>query len=284
MKVGIIGAGIGGTSILRILVELPTVQVAWITDLDQEAMGINLAKDNSIATGKNFLDFLHTTQVDCIIEATGVAQVKKILLDNVTDEVTIIDGQAANLLMEIVSGRDSLIRELKQMSGKLEKDLTNLNDGVHKVEGAMGKIKESTFELSEMGETLVMESQNASKAIGQTQEILGFIKSISKQSKILGINSSIEAARAGEAGRGFAVVAQEIRKMAESSDTSVEEIQKVILEIENNMTAVQKGISTSSNVAQRQALATQEAFNALHNLGKISEEIKEFAEEIVALS
>lgn len=284
MKVGIIGAGVGGTSILKILMELPTVNVAWIADLDQNAEGIKLAQKNSIETGGNFLDFVKHSIVDCIIEATGVDKVKKLLLENVDESITIIDGQAANLLMEIVSGRDNLIKELKQMSEKLEKDLTSLNDGIHKVEQSVEQIKISTSDLSDMGHTLVNESKNASEAIGKTQEILGFIKSISKQSKILGINSSIEAARAGDAGRGFGVVAEEIRKMAESSDTSVEEIQKVILEIQNNMGAVQRGINISTNVAQKQAMATEEAFNILHKLAKISEEIKDFAEEIVALN
>lgn len=283
MKVGIIGAGIGGSSILRILADLNSVQVLWITDLDERALGIGLAKEKGISYGKDFLNFLKNSPVDCVIEATGIEKVKKLLFDNVDNHITVIDGQAANLLMEIVSGRDHLIKELKSMAEKLEKDLSSLNDGLYNVEKAVAQIKSGTLELTDMEEDLVNESEKATKAIGKTQEILGFIKSISKQSKILGINSSIEAARAGEAGRGFGVVAEEIRRMADSSEASVEEIQKVIIEIQNNMKSVQLGISNTSEVTHNQAVAVEEVFKLLGKLVDISQEIKEFSEEIVSL-
>ncbi|SET21188.1 methyl-accepting chemotaxis protein [Anaerobranca gottschalkii] len=283
MKVGIIGAGVGGTSILKILSELNTVDVLWITDINSHAEGIKFAKEKGIRTGDDFLNFLHSLPVDCIIEATGVDKVKRILMENVPENITVIDGQAANLLMEIVSGRDNLIKELKNMAFKLEQDLTNLNQGILDVGKVLEEIKNGTYDLSQMGERLVEESYKTKEAFNRTQEILGFIKSISKQSKILGINSAIEAARAGELGRGFGVVAEEIRTMADSSEKSVEEIQQVILDIQNNMDGVQKGINIASDVAHKQAEATERASILLKKLSSISREIKEFAEELVSL-
>ena len=98
--------------------------------------------------------------------------------------------------------------------------LTGKNE-VARLEQEMLEIKDSTVEMGQLIGKLKVSSE-------QIINIVALVKNIADQTNLLALNASIEAARAGEHGKGFAVVAQEVRKLAEQSKSSVENITNLI--------------------------------------------------------
>lgn len=71
-------------------------------------------------------------------------------------------------------------------------------------------------------------TKNTKQRVEDTKSILELIQNITNQTNLLALNASIEAARVGEHGRGFSVVAEEIRKLADRTSQSADEIKQLV--------------------------------------------------------
>jgi methyl-accepting chemotaxis protein len=78
----------------------------------------------------------------------------------------------------------------------------------------------------------IMNAIEDAKIVSEIKVMADSIGDIAAQTNLLALNASIEAARAGDAGKGFAVVAEEVRKLAEQSNSSVENIRKIISKVQ----------------------------------------------------
>lgn len=82
--------------------------------------------------------------------------------------------------------------------------------------------------LTESAQNLLESSDRVERHVDETERLMQFINTISRNTRLLGLNASIEAARSGEHGRGFKIVAEEIHKMANSSANYALETKTVV--------------------------------------------------------
>ncbi|AOT68906.1 methyl-accepting chemotaxis protein [Geosporobacter ferrireducens] len=155
-----------------------------------------------------------------------------------------------------------------------------LSESLGEISRSLGQISGSAGEITSSGELVIDSVNDTLIKARETDQVLGFVQQVAKQTNLLGLNAAIEAARAGEAGRGFQVVAEEIRKLAISSNESVEKVGKVIKEIQGGVSQVLQLVEKNGALTEEQAAGTQEIAAQIHALTSLSEKLKEFANRL----
>lgn len=142
-------------------------------------------------------------------------------------------------------------------------DIEELNNGILNVNTSFDKFSNSIVQVEEEMRTI--------------NKITDIIDGIAEQTNLLALNAAIEAARAGDAGRGFNVVALEIRKLAEQSKKSAQNIYKIINEL---ISIINEIVYESRNMDQELDKQRNLVYKALTSFAEITVLVQEIAPKV----
>lgn len=156
--------------------------------------------------------------------------------DIASDSNTIIQkmGQAAQsmqLLEQAIHDLNIEAAEVRQASEEMRTVARNGSESVNHSANVMMDIEETMANTTTTVEAL-------GKKSGEITSIISTITGIAEQTNLLALNAAIEAARAGEHGKGFAVVADEVRKLAEQSQSAAKEVTGIISSIQTEVKSI----------------------------------------------
>ncbi|ELS40484.1 methyl-accepting chemotaxis protein [Pseudomonas syringae] len=179
--------------------------------------------------------------------------------------------QAATAVNQMTAAVDEVARNAAAASDAAKASDQSTRTGAARVTStvdAIEKLSKTVQSTSVDVERLAVQSKDISK-------VLEVIRTIAEQTNLLALNAAIEAARAGEQGRGFAVVADEVRALAHRTQTSTQEIEKMIGDILTGTAQATKAMSESCDQADGTLTIAHEAGAALTLIAKAINEINE---------
>lgn len=250
------------------LIRLKNVLNELLNDL-QHKIGSDSNEIQRVFDSYQALDF--TTEIP---NAKGIVETTT---NKLGEEIRVMlrsSSQYANELSKKTEALQEYMGKLLDGSSAQANSLQQSAAAIDQITSSMQNVNDKTIEVTRQADDI--------------RAVVGVIKDIADQTNLLALNAAIEAARAGEHGRGFAVVADEVRKLAERTGKSLNEIEanvNVLVQGINDMGESIKeqtlGISQINGAVTQLEAVTNENVIVANNTNNVTKEVNKIADDIL---
>ncbi len=253
------------------------------------------------------LDFTLRLPVSGRDEVGQTSQALNALLDKLQASFRHIHTQAADLAgnastMAQIAGRLSKASQTQSQAAR------QITDTVQQLGASASQVADSAEQARQLSATALQQARHSESMMEHTAKtihslaatvntssaqvrqldersasidsVLTVIGDVAAQTNLLALNAAIEAARAGEQGRGFAVVADEVRKLAERTALSTDEIGQTLSAMRSSASQTVSVIDSAVDQVDSSVAGARQANQAMHHIGSSAEQIAGMVDNI----
>lgn len=199
---------------------------------------IEVSGDDDLASLGIYINSMINSLSEMTEQIFSASDAMIFMLDQLNGNVS-AQSSGASQQASAVNETTTTLEEIKATTQQTQTKAQTLGEAADKIghEGEQGieavaQVIDAMNDIRERVNSIAQTIMTLSDKTQQIGNIINVVSNLAQNSKMLALNASIEAAKAGEAGKGFAIVAAEVRDLAEQSQQSTEQIQRILSDIQ----------------------------------------------------
>ena len=207
--------------------------------------------------------------------ANGAHQVKRSSqeLAQTANEVSMASGAQSEASANIAATIEQMTVSINHVADQSAQQSAGAKSAQTLVLDSSGIIEQTIHDIHQISQVVTVSASSIHEMeahSGEVATVINVIRDIADQTNLLALNAAIEAARAGEQGRGFAVVADEVRKLAERTTKSTQEISSTIEAMLGNAVQATAQMQKAEELVKVGVTRADQAAVAMRRIGELA--------------